>query len=219
MLEGNDLVDTYVSHQSVRTAIEDSDLFAYRHGGVLGLYQQLVVLSSAVDGHDGHGIHVAAELGESVQFTELCLGDFQRAGHFLHALDLRAAAHTGYGDTYIDGRTEALVEQVSFEEYLSVGDGNHIRRDVGGHVACLCLDDRECRERTSAFHFSFQAFRQVVHLLGHILLVDDFGSTFQQAGVQVEDVAGVSFATRRTAQDERNLAVGYGLFGKVVEYD
>ena len=127
--------------------------------------------------------------------------------HFLHALDLRAAAHTGYGDTYIDGRTEALVEQVSFEEYLSVGDGNHIRRDVGGHVACLCLDDRECRERTSAFHFSFQAFRQVVHLLGHFLLVDDFGSTFQQAGVQVEDVAGVSFATRRTAQDERNLAV------------
>ena len=67
--------------------------------------------------------------------------------------------------------------------------------------------------------FPFQAFRQVVHLLGHFLLVDDLGSTFQQAGVQVEDVARVSLATRRTAQDQRNLAVGYGLFGKVVVND
>ena len=49
MLEGNDLVDTYVAHQSVRTAIEDRDLFAYRHRGVLGLYQQLVVLASNTD--------------------------------------------------------------------------------------------------------------------------------------------------------------------------
>ena len=41
----------------------------------------------------------------------------------------------------------------------------------------------------------------------------------QQAGVEVEDVAGIGFAARRAAQQERHLAVGDGLLGQVVVDD
>jgi hypothetical protein len=37
--------------------------------------------------------------------------------------------------------------------------------------------------------------------------------------VQVEDVAGVGLAARRTAQQQRHGAVGLGLLGEVVEDD
>ncbi len=38
----------------------------------------------------------------------------------------------------------------------------------------------------------------------------------EQAGVQIEDVAGIGFAARRAAKQQRHLAVSDGLLGKVV---
>lgn len=89
-------------------------------------------------------VHIAAELGECFQFTILCLVDLQGSGHFLHTLDLRTTTDTGYRDSDIDSRTEALVEKVTFQEDLSVGNGDHIGRNVSGNVACLGFDDRQC---------------------------------------------------------------------------
>src|SRR5690606_17160067 len=47
----------------------------------------------------------------------------------------------------------------------------------------------------------------------------DARSALQQAGVQVEHVAGVGFAAWRTAQQQGHLAVGPGLLGQVVVND
>ena len=82
ILEGTYLRNRNVAHQSVRTTVQNGHLFAYRHRWVLRLNQQLVVLTSTVDGHGSHRVHVAAELREGLQFTILCLVNLQRTGTF-----------------------------------------------------------------------------------------------------------------------------------------
>ena len=109
-----------------------------------------------------------------------------------------------------------MVEEVRHQVNLSVGDGNHVRRDIGGYVACLCLDDGQCGQRAAAFHLAFQAVGQVVHLAGHFLLVDDLRGALQQTGVQVEDVARIGLTSGGSAQNQRHLTIGNGLFGQVV---
>ena len=42
---------------------------------------------------------------------------------------------------------------------------------------------------------------------------------FQQAAVQVENVAGIGLAARRALEHEGNLAVGHGVLGKIVVND
>ncbi len=37
--------------------------------------------------------------------------------------------------------------------------------------------------------------------------------------MEIEDIAGISFAARRTLEDQRYLAVSNGLFRQVIVYD
>src|SRR5690606_20450636 len=92
-------------------------------------------------------------------------------------------------------------EQVGFEEHLTVGDRDHVGRDVSRNVVCLGFDNRQSGQRASA--------QLVVHL----------GRTFQQTGVQVENVTRVSFAARRTTEQQGHLTVSNGLLGQVVVGD
>ena len=39
------------------------------------------------------------------------------------------------------------VEQVGLQEDLAIGDGNHVGRNVGGHIVRLGLDDRQAGHR------------------------------------------------------------------------
>ena len=48
------------------------------------------------------------------------------------------------------------------------------------------------------------------------ILVRQAGGALQQAGMQIEDVARIGFTSRRAAQEQRNLAIGPGVLGKVV---
>ena len=50
---------------------------------------------------------------------------------------------------------------------------------------------------------------RIVHLRG----------AFEQAGMQIEHVARIGFAARRAAQQQRHLAVGDGLLGKIIVDD
>ena len=81
-------------------------------------------------------------------------------------------------------------QDIGFEEDLSVRNRNDIRRDVRGHVAGLGFDDRQSSHRSAA-----------------ILLVQAC-RTLKQARMEVEYVARIGLTTRRTSQQERNLAVG-----------
>ena len=51
-----------------------------------------------------------------------------------------------------------------------------------------------------------------------VVLVE-LGGALEQAGVKIEHVAGIGFAARRAAQQERHLAIGDGLLGKVIVND
>ena len=87
------------------------------------------------------------------------------------------------------------MEQLRLKEDLAVGDGDDVRGDVGGHIARLRLDDGQCRQAAAA------------------QLVGELGRAFQQTGVQVEDVAGVSLTSRRTADQQRQGAVSDSVLG------
>ena len=93
------------------TAVEQGDLLPYRHGAVLLLDEELVVLAALVKRHLRDLVHVGAELGERLELIVLGLVHLEGTGDLLHGLDLGAAADSGYGDTDIYRRTEALVEQ------------------------------------------------------------------------------------------------------------
>ena len=84
---------------------------------------------------------------------------------------------------------------------LAVSDGNDVGGDIGGHITGLGLDDGEGSEGAGA--------EGVAHL----------GSTLEETRVEVEDVTGVGLTSRRTAEEERHLTVGNGLFGKIVIKD
>ena len=73
--------------------------------------------------------------------------------------------------------------------------------NVSRHVAGLRFDDRQRGQRTVA------------------VLLADAGGAFEQPAVQVEHVARIRFAAGRAPQDQRNLAVGHGVFGEIVVDD
>ena len=91
----------------------------------------------------------------------------------LHGLGLGFAAHTGDGQAYVDGGPLAGVEQLGLQEDLAVGDGDDVGGDIGGHVAGLGLDDGQGGHGAAAE-----------------LLIPAAGP-LQQAGVQIEHVAGI----------------------------
>ena len=100
-----------ILEQAAGAAENDCDLVFDGHGMILGLDEQALVLAALVDDAGGHGVDVAAELGERLELAELGLIDLQRSGHLLHRLDLSVTAHTRNRDTDIDCRTDTAVEQ------------------------------------------------------------------------------------------------------------
>src|SRR5690606_12161696 len=122
-----------------------------------------------------------------------------------------------------------------------------VRRDVRRHVTGLRLDDRERRERATRVrvlhHLELVGIRQgLASLLGLFLrtlaavelavdaraverlaLLHDgedvrhLRGALEEARVQVEDVARIRLAARRTAQEQRELAVRDGLLAEVIE--
>ena len=208
-----------ILEQAVDAAVDDGDLVLDGPGMVLCLDEEALVLASAVDDGCGDGVDVAAELGEGLEFAVLCLGDLEGAGHFLHGLDLGAAAYAAHGDAHVDGGADALVEQGGLKENLAVGDGDDVGGDVCRHVACLGLDDWKGGQRAAALDDGLEDFGKVVHGGGDFLAVDDLGGAFEQAAVEVEDVAWIGLASGGALEDQRYLAVGDGLLGEVVVYD
>ena len=120
----------------------------------------------------------------------------QATGDLLHRLGLRVAADARHADADVHRRANARVEQVGLEEDLAVGDRDDVRRDVRRHVAGLGLDDRQRGQRAGAF--------LVRHLRGAL----------EQAAVDVEHVARIRLATRRAAQQQRQLAIRDGLLAR-----
>lgn len=72
--------------------------------------------------------------------------------NLLHGLGLSGGSYTGDRETHVDGRSDTLVEQLSLQEDLSVGDGDHVGGNVSGYVTSLGLDDgQSCQGTTAKF--------------------------------------------------------------------
>src|SRR5690606_24392913 len=134
------------------------------------------------------------------------------ARQFLNDLGLGCATDTRYRDTGVHGRTHAGVEQARLQEDLAVGDRDHVGRNEGGDVTGLRFDNRQRGQRTGfAFHVAVGELLDV--------LFRNAGRALQQTRVQIEHVAGIRFASGRTAQQQGDLAIGPGLLGQIVIND
>ena len=139
----------------------------------------------------------------------------------LHGLELGGGADTRHRETDVDGRADTLVEELSLQEDLAVGDGNDVGGDISRHITALGLNDGQSSHGATAV--------LVVHL----------GRTLEQTRVEVEDITGIGLATGRATEnlgvntlnneeqrakgvipeEKRHLAVGDGLLGQIVEDD
>src|SRR3546814_1445954 len=76
----------------------------------------------------GSVVKVGGELSESGELTVLGQVGTNTARHLLDDLGLRSAADTRHRNTGVDGGTNTGVEQVGFQEDLTVGNGNDVGR-------------------------------------------------------------------------------------------
>merc|ERR1711970_53968 len=183
------------------TAEDASNLFSNIHWAVLSLFQQFSQSNTSVQQLLGGGIHIGTELGESSDFSILSQIKFHGTGNLFHGFQLSGGTDSRDGQTDVDSWSDTFVEQLSFQENLTVSDGDDIGWDIGGDITSLGFDNWEGGHRTSA------------HIVGH------FSGSFQQSRVQVEDITWVGFSSWWSSEKEGHLSVGDGLFGQIVVHD
>ena len=201
LLERKDVLQVEVVELAVGAGPYGHDFLFRRVRVELRLLQQLGQVGTTGQLGLGSRIQIGGEHGEGFQRTVLCQGDLQRTGDLLQSLGLCGATDSRDGDTDVHGGALVGVEQIGLQEDLAVSDGDHVGRDVGGHIVRLGLDDRQTRHRTAA------------------QVIGDLGATFEQAGVQVEHITRVGFTPRRAAQQQGNRTIGLCLLGQVIEDD
>src|SRR5579864_4509835 len=195
------LVDRHVIEESAGARHDDQDLLRERQRRELVLLQQFDQALTAIQLRLRGFVEVAAELRECRQLAVLCQFQLQGPGNLTHGFNLGATADAAYRQTHVDRRPHALVEQVGFQIDLAVRDGNDVRWNVSGNVARLGFDDGQCGQRTDA------------------VLVAQFGCTLEQARVEIENVSGIGFASWRTPQKQRDLAVRRSMLREIVVDD
>src|SRR5487761_1099097 len=168
-----DVFHFHVVQNARRARIQDDDLLLHRERLELRLLQQLRQTLAAIELAERHLIKIAAELRERRQLTILREVELQRRANLLGCFTGGGKTYPADRQTHVHRRTNAGIEQVGLEENLSIGDGNHVRRNIGGNVARLRLDDGKSGQAAAA--------KLLVQLRG----------TLQQARMQVENVAWV----------------------------
>lgn len=118
--------------------------------------------------------------------------------YLLHGLGLGSRSYTRYRQTDVDGWSDTLVEQLGFQEDLSISDGDDVGGNVGRHITSLGFNNWQGGQGTTT--------EGVVHL----------GCSLEKTRVKVEDVTGVGLTTWGSPQQEGHLSVGHGLFRQVV---
>ena len=197
-LEFADLGGLDLIEEATDTSVEDANLLLSDHGNVLLLLEELSELLTSVEEMLGGSIEIRTELSEGSDFSVLGKLELERTGDLLHGLDLGGGADTGHRETDVDGGTDTLVEELSLQEDLTIGDGDDIGGDVGGHITSLGLNDGEGSEGARAVG--------VVHL----------SSTLEETRVEIEDITRVGLTTGWASEEERHLSVGDGLLGEIV---
>ena len=195
---GDDLLGVDRVEEAFLHGEENRDLKLDGGRAESGLFEEFDDAGAAFELGLGLGVEVGTELRESREFAELGELALEFAADLFGGLDLRGGTDAGNRETDGNGRTDALVKEVGFEEDLAVGDRDHVGRNVRGNVTREGFDDRKRGERAFA--------------------VETRGA-FEEAAVEVEHVARISFAAGRTLQEERDLAGSDGVLGEIVVND
>eukprot|EP00056_Hartaetosiga_gracilis_P018329 m.10614 g.10614 ORF g.10614 m.10614 type:complete len:318 (+) comp6640_c0_seq1:229-1182(+) len=184
---------------SVGSREKNSNLILKGHWDILSLLKKLGKTETTVKKTLGGGIEIRTELSESSNLTVLRKLKLHATSDLLHCLVLGSGTDTRHGKTDVNCWTDTLVEKLSLEENLAVGNGNHVGWNVCGHITGLCLNDGKCGEGAST------------HGVGH------FCCTLKKTGVEVEDITRVGLTTRRTAEQEGHLTVCDSLLGQIIK--
>jgi hypothetical protein len=200
-VEARHVLGRDVVEERVDAGVQRDDLLLHRPRRVLRLVERGDHLLAAVQRRLRRLVELRAELRERFELAVLREVEAQAAANLLHRLRLRGRADARHRGADVDRRADAGEEEVGLQEDLTVRDRDDVRRDVGGDVAGLRLDDRQRGERAAA------------------LRVGELAGALEQPRVQVEDVAGECLAARRAAQQQRELPVRVGLLGQVVVDD
>ena len=147
VLERAHAVDRHPVEIAVDAGIDDDDLLLHLQRRELRLLQELGEPRAAVEHALGGGVEIGAELREGGHLAVLRELALDLAGDLLHRLGLRGGADARHREADVHRRADALIEQVGLQEDLTVGDRNHVGRDVGRHVVGLGLDDRQRGQR------------------------------------------------------------------------
>lgn len=138
------------------------------------------------------------KLGEGSEFSVLGEGVLERTSESLHCLNLGSGTDSWDRKTDVNGRSDTLVEELGFEEDLSVSNGDNVCGNVSGHITSLGFNNGEGSQRTSSVG--------LVHLCGSL----------QKTRVQIEDITRVGFSTRGSSQQKGHLSVCDSLLGKII---
>ena len=96
---------------------------------------------------------------------------------------------------------EPAVEAVGVQVDLTIRNRDQVGGNIGGDISALGLHDGQCSER------AFTRF------------LAETGSALQQAGVQIEDISGISLTARRPSQQQAKFSIGIGVFAQVIVHD
>ena len=148
-----DLVDGDVVEDTVDTGVDQRNHLVDGHRRVLLLLEELGQTLTTAESLLGGGIQIGTELGEGSDLTVLSQEELERTSDLLHGLELGSGTDTGDGKTDVNGGTDTLVEELSLQEDLAVGDGNDVGGNVSGHITTLGLNDGKRGKRTTTLMY------------------------------------------------------------------
>src|SRR5665213_596064 len=198
VLEGAYLVERKRIEIAVGAGPDHADLLFHLQRRELRLLQEFSQSRAAIEQALGRGVEVRTELRERRHFAVLGELALDLAGDLLHRLGLRRRSDARHRKADVQRRANTLEEQVALEVDLAVGNRNHVGRDVGRDVIGLGFDHRQRCQRART------------------LTVIELGGALEQARMQIKHVTGIGLAARRATQQQRHLAIGHSLLGKVV---
>lgn len=137
LLEITDLGWVQFVKVSSHASVDDGNLVFNWHGHVLTLLQQFSQADTSVQQLLSSSIQIGTELSESSHLTILSQLKFHGTSDLLHSPGLSSRSYTRHRQTDVDGWSDTFVKQFSFQENLSISNGDDVGWDVSRHITGL----------------------------------------------------------------------------------